>query len=93
MPLVAIVPPDSPAKTIKEFIALAKQKPGALNFSSAGIASTTYLATEIFKQDAKIDILHVPYKGAPEAVTAVVRGEVASIYWPDPECAGTRRHQ
>src|SRR5262245_39915471 len=84
VPLVAIVPPDSPAKNIREFIALAKQKPGALNFSSAGVASTTYLATEIFRQDAKIDIQHVPYKGAPEAVTAVVRGEVQFYMSPVP---------
>jgi tripartite-type tricarboxylate transporter receptor subunit TctC len=84
VPLVAIVPPDSPAKSIREFIALAKQKPGALNFSSAGVASTTYLATEIFRQDAKIDIQHVPYKGAPEAVTAVVRGEVQFYMAPIP---------
>jgi tripartite-type tricarboxylate transporter receptor subunit TctC len=84
VPLVAIVPPDSPAKSIQEFIALAKQKPGALNFSSAGVASTTYLATEIFKQDAKIDIQHVPYKGAPEAVTAVVRSEVQFYMAPIP---------
>jgi tripartite-type tricarboxylate transporter receptor subunit TctC len=84
VPLVAIVPPDLPAKTIREFIALAKQKPGALNFSSAGVASTSYLSAEVFKQDAKIDIQHVPYKGAPEAVTAVIRGEVQLYMAPIP---------
>ena len=65
-----------PAKNLKEFIALAKQKPGELNFASAGIASTSYLAGEIFKQVAKINIVHVPYKGAPEAMTAVMRDDV-----------------
>jgi tripartite-type tricarboxylate transporter receptor subunit TctC len=75
VPLVVIVPPDLPVKSIRDFIALAKEKPGTLNFSSAGVASTTYLSTEIFKQNAKIDIQHVPYRGAPEAATAVIRGE------------------
>jgi len=83
-PLVAIVPPVSPAKTLKEFIDLAKQKPGTLNFSSAGVASTTYLAAEVFKQQANIDIVHVPFRGAPEAVTAVVRGDVQFYFAPLP---------
>jgi tripartite-type tricarboxylate transporter receptor subunit TctC len=84
VPLVAIVPPDLPAKTLKEFVALAKEKPGQLNFSSAGVASTSYLSAEIFKQDAKINIVHVPYKGAPEAVTAVVRGDAQMYFAPIP---------
>ena len=75
VPLVAIVPPDLPVKNVRDFIALAKEKPGTLNFSSAGVASTTYLSTEIFKQNAKIDIQHIPYRGAPEALAAVIRGE------------------
>src|SRR5499427_10551265 len=59
VPLVAIVPPDFPAKTLNDFITLAKERPGQLNFSSAGVASTSYLSAEIFKQDAKINILHI----------------------------------
>ncbi len=74
-----VVPPDLPAKTVGEFIALAKEKPGSLNFSSAGTASTSYLAGEIFKQTAKIDIVHVPHKGAPEAFTSILRGD-AQLY-------------
>ena len=84
VPLAAIVPPDLPVKSIKDFIALANEKPGKLNFSSAGVASTTYLAGEIFKQQAKIDIQHVPFRGAPEAVTAVVRGDVQIYFAPIP---------
>src|SRR5215468_10401423 len=68
VPLVAIVPPDFPGNSVKDFIARAKEKPGQINFSSAGVASTSYLSAEIFKQDGKIDILHIPYKGAPEAI-------------------------
>jgi tripartite-type tricarboxylate transporter receptor subunit TctC len=84
VPLVAIVPPDFAGKTLKDFITLANEKPGQLNFSSAGIASTSYLSAEIFKQDAKINIVHVPFKGAPEAVTAVLRNDVQLYFAPIP---------
>jgi tripartite-type tricarboxylate transporter receptor subunit TctC len=87
VPLVAIVPPDLPTKTLKDFIDLAKQKPGTLNFSSAGVASTSFLSAEIFRQQAKIDIQHVPFRGAPEAVTAVVRGDVQMYFAPIPSSA------
>ena len=78
------MPADSPAKTLKEFIALAQKKPGKLNFSSAGVASTTFLAAEVMRQEAKIDMVHVPFKGAPEAVTAVMRGDVQIYFAPIP---------
>jgi tripartite-type tricarboxylate transporter receptor subunit TctC len=84
VPLVAIVPPDFPGKTLKDFIAAANEKPGQLNFSSAGIASTSYLSAEILKQDARINIQHVPYKGAPEATTAVIRNDVQMYMAPIP---------
>ena len=84
VPLVAIVPPELAAKTLKDFIALAKERPGQLNFSSAGVASTSYLSAEIFKQDAKINIVHVPYKGAPEATTAVIRNDAQLYFAPIP---------
>jgi len=80
VPMVMIVPPDFPAKTLKEFVAMAKEKPGVLNFSSAGIASTTFLSGEILRQNASINMVHVPYKGAPEATTAVIRGD-AQFYF------------
>ena len=63
-----VVPPELPANNLKEFIALAQQSPGKMNFGSAGTASTSYLAGEIFKQIAKVNLVHVPYKGAPEAI-------------------------
>jgi tripartite-type tricarboxylate transporter receptor subunit TctC len=84
VPLVMITPPDFPAKTVKEFIAMAKEKPGQLNFSSAGVASTSFLSAEIFRQNAGIQIVHIPYKGAPEAVRAVVRGDVQMYFAPIP---------
>ncbi len=83
-PLAAVVPPDSPAKTLREFIDLVRKNPGKFNFSSAGVASTTFLSGEIFRQEAKLDMVHVPFKGAPEAMTAVVRGDVQFYFAPIP---------
>ena len=84
VPLVAIVPADFPAKTLKEFVALANESPGKLNFSSAGVASTSFLSAEIFRQGAKINIVHVPYKGVPDATNAVIRGDVQMYFAPIP---------
>jgi tripartite-type tricarboxylate transporter receptor subunit TctC len=84
VPLVMIVPPDLPAKTLRDFIDLAKQKPGQLNFASAGVSTTSYLSAEVLKQNAKIDIIHVPYRGAPEAVTAIARGDAQMYFAPIP---------
>ena len=84
VPMVMIVPPDFPAKSLKEFLQMAKDKPGALNFSSAGVASTSFLSAEIMRQAAKVNMVHVPYKGAPEAVTAVVRGDAQMYFAPIP---------
>ena len=84
VPMVMIVPPDFPAKSLKEFLQMAKDKPGALNFSSAGVASTSFLSAEILRQNAGVNMVHVPYKGAPEAVTAVVRGDAQMYFAPIP---------
>jgi tripartite-type tricarboxylate transporter receptor subunit TctC len=70
-----MVPPELPANNLKEFIALAQKSPGKMNFGSAGTASTSYLAGEIFKQIAKVNLVHVPYKGAPEALTSIMRND------------------
>ncbi len=70
-----VVPVELPANNLKEFIALAQKSPGKMNFGSAGTASTSYLAGEIFKQAAKVNLVHVPYKGAPEALTSILRND------------------
>jgi tripartite-type tricarboxylate transporter receptor subunit TctC len=75
VPVVLVVPPPLPVKNLKELIDLAKEKPGTLNFTSAGLASSNYIAGEMFKQSAKIDIAHIPYKGTPETLTSLMRGE------------------
>jgi tripartite-type tricarboxylate transporter receptor subunit TctC len=82
-----IVPPNLPAKNLKEFLEMAREKPGQVNFSSAGVASTSFLSAEIMRQDAKVKMMHVPYKGSPEAVMAVIRGEVQMYFAPIPTAA------
>jgi tripartite-type tricarboxylate transporter receptor subunit TctC len=68
------VHPAMPVKTTKELIALAKAKPGQLNFASAGVGSSVHLASELFKSMAKIDVLHVPFKGGFPAMVDVMSG-------------------
>lgn len=65
-----------PANTLKEVLALAKEKPGSLSYASYGPGSQPQLATEMLKQKAGVFIVHIPYRGIPQAVTAVVSGEV-----------------
>jgi tripartite-type tricarboxylate transporter receptor subunit TctC len=68
-PMLVVVPDDSPAKTLKDLIAMAKVKPGSVNFGSAGVGSQVHLAGENFANAAGIDITHVPYKGEAPAYT------------------------
>lgn len=75
VPVVLVVPPELPVKSLKDLLDLAKAKPGSLNFSSAGLASSNYIAGELLKQTAKIDIVHVPYKGTPETLTSLMRND------------------
>ncbi len=82
VPLYLISHPGTPAKNLKEIIALAKEKPGTLNFSSPGLASTTFIAGALFRNKAGIDIVHVPYKSAPDAVTAVIQGNAHMYFAP-----------
>jgi tripartite-type tricarboxylate transporter receptor subunit TctC len=82
VPLYLIINPDVPAKNLKELIDVAKAKPGTLNFSSPGLASTTFIAGALFRKAAGINIVHVPFKSAPDAVTAVVRGDAQSTLHP-----------
>lgn len=84
VPFIGIVPVDSPYKTLQEFLDAAKKEPGKLNFSSAGVASTTYLASETLKQSANVNIVHVPYKGVPDATNAVIRNDVQFYFAPIP---------
>ena len=75
-PNILVVHPSTPARTVKEVIALAKAKPGTLNFASAGVGSSSHLAGELFRILARADIVHVPYKGAGPAMVDVLSGQV-----------------
>ena len=74
-PLALVVNPSVPAKSVKELIALAQAKPGSINFASSGNGSTGHLAVELFKVAAKIDLVHVPYRGAGPAMTDLIAGQ------------------
>jgi tripartite-type tricarboxylate transporter receptor subunit TctC len=83
--------PGLPVKTAKDLIALAKAKPGQLNFTSAGTGSATHFGGEMFKASAGIDIVHVPLKGIPEALTEVMTGRVHYFMAPFGSSAGLIR--
>ncbi|MEO7742039.1 MAG: tripartite tricarboxylate transporter substrate binding protein [Usitatibacter sp.] len=76
VPNILVVHPSVPATTVKELVALAKAKPGELNFASFGHGTSNHLSGELLKSVAGIDIVHVPYKNAPQAVLEIVGGQV-----------------
>jgi tripartite-type tricarboxylate transporter receptor subunit TctC len=78
--LVMVVHPSVPATTVKEFIALAKAKPGALNYASSGVGSNYHMAGELFKNLTGTNILHVPYKGSTGARNDIVSGQVEMMF-------------
>ena len=86
-----VVPPSLDVRTVKDLIALAKAKPGVLNFTSAGTGSATHFGGEFFKASAGIDIVHVPHKGIPEAMTEVMTGRIHIFMAPFGSSAGLIR--
>jgi tripartite-type tricarboxylate transporter receptor subunit TctC len=79
-PVVLIVHPSVPVKSVKELIALARSRPGALNFATGGAGSATHLGVELFKSAAKVDLVHIPFKGSGPAAAAVLSGEVVMMF-------------
>lgn len=80
MPNLLVVNPSVPAKNVRELIALARAKPGALAFASAGSGTTQHLSGELFKKMAGVDMLHIPYKGNAPAVADLVGGQVQVMF-------------
>jgi tripartite-type tricarboxylate transporter receptor subunit TctC len=78
--IIFVVNPTVPARTVKEFVALAKANPGKLTHSSSGTGGSLHLGAELFKQTAGLDMIHVPYKGASLALTDVIGGHVDSMF-------------
>ncbi len=81
LPMLVIVHPSVPAKTIKELIAVARAKPGALAFMSPGSGTPGHLAGELFKRMTQIDMLHVPYKGGSTALTDLIAGQTQLSFY------------
>lgn len=89
--LLMVINPSVPAKNLKEFIALAKSKPGALNYASSGPGTPYHMAGELFKAMAGVDIVHVPHKGSDQARTAVIGGQVQMMFDAITTMAGQAR--
>jgi tripartite-type tricarboxylate transporter receptor subunit TctC len=79
-PVVLVVNPNLPVHSVTDLLALAKQQPGKLQYASAGIGSVTHLAGELFKYTAKVDMLHVPFRGAGPATIDVVGGHTSLMF-------------
>lgn len=79
-PFLLITHPSVPAKSVKELIALAQAQPGKLNYASAGNGTANHLAMELFKSMAGVNLTHVPYKGAPQAVSDVLAGHMNMMF-------------
>ena len=86
--LYLAVNPKVPANTLQEFIALAKAKPGTLNYGSSGIGSTHHLTMEAIKASLGLDLTHVPFKGTGQAVPALIGGQVDVLFSALPSLAG-----
>jgi tripartite-type tricarboxylate transporter receptor subunit TctC len=79
-PYFLVVHPGVQAKTVKEFIALARAKPGQLNYASSGTGGGAHLALELFRSMAKLDMVHIPYKGSGQSITEVLGGQVQMTF-------------
>ena len=78
-PLIIAIHPSIPVKSLSDLVALAKKRPGQLNFGSPGVGTSSHLAGELFKIRAGIDIVHIPYKGNAEAMTDLVGGQLQMV--------------
>jgi tripartite-type tricarboxylate transporter receptor subunit TctC len=85
--LVMVVHPSVPVNTVKDFIALARSKPGALNYASSGVGSNYHMAGELFKNLTGTDILHVPYKGSSGARNDIISGQIEMMFDSVPSMA------
>jgi tripartite-type tricarboxylate transporter receptor subunit TctC len=79
-PNILVVHPSVPAKSVAQLVSLAKARPGEVHYGSAGSGSTPHLAAELFEALAKVDLLHVPYKGSGSALTGLLGGEVSIMF-------------
>lgn len=81
-PAILVVHPSLPVKSLAELVKLAKQRPGAINYASGGTGTPTFLAAELFKRQAGVDLMHVPYRAGGEALTSILSGETSVYFAP-----------
>jgi tripartite-type tricarboxylate transporter receptor subunit TctC len=81
-PEMVVVHPSMPVKSVAELVKLAQLKPAAINFASGGVGTAAFLGMELFKRQAHVNIVHVPYRGGGAALTAVMAGEVSVYFAP-----------
>jgi tripartite-type tricarboxylate transporter receptor subunit TctC len=81
-PNILVVHPSVPARSVAELIALAKARPGQINYASSGTGTAPHVSAELFKSMAGINLVHIPYKGSPQAVTDLLGGQVALMFSP-----------
>lgn len=79
-PLVLVVPPSFPAKTVAEFVAYTRANPEKVSYGSAGIGTVPHMAGELFKAMAKVDMVHVPYRGLAPAITDLLSGQIQAVF-------------
>jgi tripartite-type tricarboxylate transporter receptor subunit TctC len=79
-PIMLMAHPSLPVRTVKEYVALARAKPGQINYATSGQGGSGHLAGELFRSHARINIIHVPYRGAPPALTDLMAGQVQSLF-------------
>ncbi len=82
LPVLVVVPKELPVRSLTEFAALVRSRPGAMNYSSAGLGSTSNIAAEFFLRTQELKMVDVPYKGALDAYTSVVRGDTQAFFAP-----------
>jgi tripartite-type tricarboxylate transporter receptor subunit TctC len=89
--LLMVIHPSVPASSVKEFIALAKSKPGALNYASSGNGTPYHMAAEMFKALAGVDLVHIPHKGSDGARNSILGGQVQMMFDAVPTMAANAR--
>jgi tripartite-type tricarboxylate transporter receptor subunit TctC len=82
MPMILLVPPNAKHDSLKSLISHAQEAPGKLSFASAGLASTAYIAGALLNKTKNINVVHVPYKGTPDAQTSIMRGDTDFFFSP-----------
>ncbi|MCC6533397.1 MAG: tripartite tricarboxylate transporter substrate binding protein [Burkholderiales bacterium] len=80
LPLILIVHPSLPARSVKQLVAIAKAKPGQLSYASSGVGSATHMTSELFRLMAGIDMVHIPYKGSGQAMADLISGQVGVAF-------------